>query len=88
MQTITTYFLGPTDYRPSRVVAKSAAGHKITLSWEHALNPEKNHGAAALALMAKLKWTGELVAGDNEDGSMSWVFLNDVASRVSREEHV
>jgi hypothetical protein len=57
---IITRYLGPTDYRPSRIVAthrrESSRGdcrpwRKVT-GWDHALNAPENHQAAAEALLA------------------------------------
>ena len=55
MQAIVTKFLGATDYRGSRVKAKCQGG-TLTLSWDHALNAEENHRAAARALRRKMGW--------------------------------
>jgi len=54
-QAIVTKFLGPTNYRGSRVKATAQAG-SITLEWDHALNPDKNHLAAATALANRYDW--------------------------------
>lgn len=56
-QAITTRFLGPTYFKGSRVVAKAAAG-RIIVDWDHRLNPEENHKAAAIALAKRLEWRG------------------------------
>jgi hypothetical protein len=57
---IITRYLGPTDYRPSRIVAthrrESSRSdcrpwRKIT-EWDHTLNAPENHRAAAEALLA------------------------------------
>lgn len=70
MQAIVTKFLGPTNVRGSRVKATCEAG-SVTLSWDHALNSEGNHDAAAKALAHKLGWDkgwhGELVGGGLPD---------------------
>ena len=55
MQAITTKYIGPTNSRGARVKATCDAG-TITISWDHALNTEGNHDAAALALVRKLGW--------------------------------
>lgn len=55
MQAIITKYLGPTDTRGGRVKAKCDAG-SVTVSWDHALDIELNHRAAALALITKLGW--------------------------------
>lgn len=50
MQTITTSYAGPTNARGSRVMAKSWLKNKA-LSWDHSLNSEANHKAAAQQLV-------------------------------------
>jgi hypothetical protein len=54
-QAIVTKFIPVTNTRGSRISAKCEAG-RIVLSWDHALNPEENHKAAAMALIKKLGW--------------------------------
>jgi hypothetical protein len=49
MQAIVTKYIGPTNFRGSRIKATAAAG-SITIPYEAALNPTQNHDAAALAL--------------------------------------
>lgn len=55
MQAITTKYLGPTNFRGGRIKAQAWAG-SITVSWDHALDTDGNHDAAALALVRKLGW--------------------------------
>lgn len=50
MQTITTAFAGPTNTKGSRVMVKSWLKNKA-FSWDHALNSEENHKAAAQQLV-------------------------------------
>ena len=69
MQAITTTFIGPTNYRGSRVKAKCEAG-TLTVPWDHALNIEENHHAVAVALATKLGWTAEWY-GDLITGGMA-----------------
>lgn len=54
-QAIVTKFIGPTNYKGSRVKATADAG-SITLHWDDALNSEDNHERAALALVLKFGW--------------------------------
>jgi len=73
MQAIVTKFFGPTNSRGSRVKAKCQAG-SVTLSWDHALNLDGNHDAAAQALASKLGWDrkeyyGKMVSGSLPDGT-------------------
>lgn len=82
MIAIETKYLGPTNYRPSRIKA-TANGHTVTVSYPH----EKSQGAdvhsvAALELCRRMGWTRDtyaykggathLVAGGTREG---WVFV-------------
>lgn len=70
MQAIVTKNLGPTNSRGSRVKATAQAG-SITIAWDHALNSDGNHEAAALALALKLGWLKgdvRLACGGMPDG--------------------
>lgn len=55
MQAIETRYIGPTNFRGSRVKASAQAG-SITIGWDDALNVDENHDAAAVALVRKLGW--------------------------------
>jgi len=72
MQAITTKFLPPTNVRGSRVKATAQAG-SVTLHWDHALNPDGNHRAAAEAFARKFGWHGEWIPGQLHNGDTVWV---------------
>lgn len=72
-QAIQTRYHGPTDHRGSRVIA-SCQAKRITLDWDHALDTDQNHLAAAVALIEQLSWPGVLTGGVLADGSYAWVF--------------
>jgi hypothetical protein len=80
MQAITTTYHGPTNTRGSRITAKADAG-RITVSWNHALDAEANHVAAAAALQEKLGWGeeyGRMVQGwlpGNSGPAYAFVFV-------------
>lgn len=67
-QSISTRYIGPTNYRGSRVKARSSSGLSLTLEWDDALGIDENHTAAARALASKLGWAGRWVAGGAGDG--------------------
>jgi hypothetical protein len=67
-QAIETKFLGPTNFRGSRIKASAQAG-SITVSYDHALSSEENHTAAARALASKLGWSLSLIGGGNAKGN-------------------
>lgn len=69
---IITRYLGPTDYRGSRVVATHKRDNGQTwrkvVSWDHALNSEQNHQAAAEALLAAWPYETSLrISGRGHD---------------------
>jgi len=68
MKAILTKYLGPTDFRGSRIVAHDDDGNRVTVTYRHELNSEENHRAAADALCAKMEWTGEMVGGCTRHG--------------------
>jgi hypothetical protein len=68
MQTISTKYLGATNSKPSRIIAKTSSGKRISLSYDHALNDDKNHMKAAKELMTRLQWPGRMVGGHTKDG--------------------
>lgn len=52
---IETRYLGPTDYRGSRIVVRSTAG-RMVVPWDHAIDAAANHDAAAAAYAARQGW--------------------------------
>ncbi len=71
MKAITTKFHGPTNMRGSRYSATDSDGNKVTISTDYALSSEGNHDAAAIALCAKMGWTGhDLVRGGTKGGNV------------------
>jgi hypothetical protein len=76
-QSITTYFIGPTNVKGPRIKARASGGSSVTLSWDHALDIEGNHRAAAIALANKNDWRGTFVAGGMADGARVFVDVSD-----------
>lgn len=75
MQSITTKFIGPTDYRGSRVKARTYTGqHSVTLAWRYELGADGNHIAAAKHLAKSLGWSGRWVMGETD--ASGYVFVN------------
>jgi hypothetical protein len=56
LQAIVTKYHGPTNYKGSRISARAEAG-RVIVSYDHALNVDENHKAAAQALVERLGWT-------------------------------
>ena len=76
MVAILTKFIGPTNFRGSRVKAFTSSGHRIIVPWDHALGVEENHDAAAIALCRKMEWCGKLVRGGTDVG-YAYAFLRE-----------
>ena len=66
MQAIETKYIGPTNYRGSRIKASCERG-SITISYDSALNSEEAHIAAADALVAKFVKEDEARYGTNRN---------------------
>lgn len=68
MQAVQTRFFGPTNTRGSRVRAFSEAFPRgVTVPYDHALNSEDNHDAAARAFIVAHEWYGTWVRGGSPD---------------------
>jgi hypothetical protein len=74
MQAIETKFFGPSNVKGSRIKATAQAG-SVTVGYDHALDSEGNHKAAAMKLMDKFNWKGGLVSGTLKNGNMVWVMV-------------
>jgi hypothetical protein len=76
---IITRYLGPTDHRDSRVVAThkrdSETTYRKVLSWDHALNSEQNHQAAAEALLAAWPYETSLRIGGRGHDADAYYWL-------------
>lgn len=57
-QAIQTKFLGPTNTRGSRIRAWCEA-KSIVVAWDHSLNQQDNHAAAARAVYEAMGWCGD-----------------------------
>lgn len=71
-QSIETRYLGPTNYRGSRIVATTPSGHRLIQDWDFSLGIEANHYAAAKALQAKLDWE-PIKAGGSTKAGFVWL---------------
>jgi hypothetical protein len=66
---IYTKYIGPTNFRGSRIKATASNGAgSLTVSYDHALNVDGNHAAAARALAKKLGWHGRVSSGGAPGG--------------------
>jgi hypothetical protein len=68
MKAITTKYIGPTNYRGSRIKASDEDHNSITIPYPHELSGEEVYRKAAVALCVKMKWSTNLVAGGTKDG--------------------
>lgn len=82
MQAIQTKYLGPTNNRPGRILAKCDAG-KLVTSWDHDYDVQGNHELACAALRKTLDrrngggsaWACQFASGSLPDGSYAHVYV-------------
>lgn len=72
-QAILTRYRGPTNVRGSRILV-SCPGGRMRVNYDHAMNSNDNHKAAAYAMALKMGWVGSMVGGTLPGGFMAWVF--------------
>lgn len=78
-QAIVTRYIGPTNSMGPRVRAKAQAG-SIMVPWDHAIDVDDNHTAAAEALADKFGWLdrGSKLVGALPDGTVAHVLVGRV----------
>lgn len=74
-QAITTHYVGPTNTKGGRIVARTESGIRHTIGYPHEMTEERGHRKAAEELAEKLGWTGKLCAGGMKRG-YAFVFCN------------
>jgi len=76
---IRTRYVGPTNYRGSRVIADAGDSQsRVIQTWADNLNPDENHAMAALAVVRKMGWDSEYhtpITGGQHGNAYYWVFL-------------
>jgi hypothetical protein len=68
MKAIITKYHGPTNNRGSHISAMDSDRNRVSIPYPHELSGEAAHHKAALALCAKMGWTGQLVGGATKRG--------------------
>lgn len=86
MIAIETKYLGPTDYRGSRIKAYTTNGQQLTIPYPHEFSGAECHAVAARALARKMDWTnaGDLVSGATRDG-YAFVFANSESFEIGTD---
>lgn len=84
MQTIITKYRGATNTRPSKITATASGGARLSLSWDHGLDADGNHERAALTMMERMDWRGEMISGSLKDGALVWTFIAPLNRRIAR----
>jgi hypothetical protein len=74
-QAIQTRYIGPSNTKGARIVARCAAKRIIVSRHRFdELSTEKAHQAVAKLLAKQLDWTGDMITGCLHDGSYAHVF--------------
>lgn len=83
-QTIQTKWISPTNFKGTRIKARTASGVTIVRGYDYGLNIGDNHAKVARELQEKMKWDdgyfGDLIGGQNADGSYTWILTGRVGS--------
>jgi len=75
MKAIITKYMGPTDFKGSRIKAHDDEGHSVTIGYPYELSGEAVYKEAAVALCKKMGWPCELLGGGTKNGYV-FVFKN------------
>jgi len=75
MKVITTKYLGPTNYRPSRIKAYADGVKPITVSYKQEYQLSDNHRAVAILLAVEYGWErrNDIVSGQDYNGDFQHV---------------
>lgn len=74
MKAIQTRFLGPTDYKPSRIKAFDCAGNSRTYNMHY--NVDCEHRIAAETFIKDMGWNVDILGGGTIKGKdMVWVIV-------------
>jgi hypothetical protein len=84
-QAIQTKYIGPSNFRGSRVKASAEAG-SITLHWDHALNSEENHTRAAKTFADKYGWSGNWHIGALPGRGYAFVWADEPAFIIEKTQ--
>ena len=75
---IRTRFVGPTNTRGSRIIADAGdRASRVVVDYDHSLNTDDNHAAAAVAVTHKMGWDDEYyspLTGGGYGSEYFWVF--------------
>ena len=72
---IATYH-GPTNHRGTRITVRRAdgGGKRVTVGWDHALNPNENYENAIREYLELMDWGGRWTVGSIPTGRVAtWV---------------
>jgi hypothetical protein len=82
-------YYGPTDHRNARVVVarmdceRSADPNRITVTWDHGVNPSENYRVAVAEYVRRAGWYGSWSVGGTIDGAVA-VFVPGTDRTVTR----
>ena len=74
MKDIVCRYIGPSNFRGSRIKAFAEGNNSVTISYPHELSGSDVYRLAADALCKKMKWEGELIEGGLPNGDYVFVF--------------
>lgn len=91
MKAIFTKYIGPTNFKGSRVKAYDGDNNAITIDWDDDATPDENHKRAAHFLCREMRWCGALVMGAHKNVNahvfVERIFTDDKAARLYGYTH-
>ena len=74
MKAITVKYLGPTNFKGSRLKAYDLDGHQVTIPYDYGLSDYDLYAKAAFALVNKMEWSTKGLKGGGTKEGMVFVF--------------
>ena len=82
MKAIQTRYLGPTNYRGSRIKAFAEGVKSLTIPYPYELSGDAVHRKAAEALCDRMGWAGDLACGGLPNGDYAFTFASTTKPRT------
>lgn len=73
---IMTKYLGPTNFRGSRVTAFTSDGQRVTVGYDHSMSREDAHRKAAEALCEKYGWPADKLRCGGVHNGYAFMFID------------
>jgi hypothetical protein len=73
VKVIETRYVGSTNFKPARIIARAEGVKSVTISYDDGFSPADNHRIAAHKLNVRQGWKHRRIGGTLRNGMMVWV---------------